>query len=225
MERIIFRFIFFLFFLSCQTLDPVDPAKDFFQGTAQMSQKGKKVEHPIEVYVDSTMPRLRMDVLGGFGQVVLVFLWEQEQGFTLLLPTEKKYVKNSTALTSSSKELKWILNHLPIFYQAMLNQTPEGWDCTTRPLIQKINRFSKVSDVVPKQKQMVPEKCRFKQTNIVWKQTFSQFSSIQFTLQSKNEGQVVLNVKRKKMKKSSDDIFDINIPKSFTEVKKLESFL
>ena len=224
MKGNIFKFLFFLFFISCQTLNSADPSKDFFHGTARVSQKGKTTVHPIDVYVDITIPRLRMDVMGGFGQVMMVFLWEQGQGFTLLLPTEKKYVKNSNHLKSSSKELKWVLNHLPVFYQSMRHQAPEGWDCTTRPLIQKINRFSKVSDSVPKKKKRVPEKCRFKHTTIIWKQTFSQFSSIQFILQSQNEGQVALDVKRKKLKKSSDDIFNISIPDSFVEVKKLESF-
>lgn len=211
----VFRLFIFLFLLSCRTLQPEDSSKTFLHGEIQFFYKGRRVQHPLDVYVDNTSTQLRADILGGFGLVLAVFLWKNPQGWTLMFPSEKTYMKKSLQAVDTQKEIQWFLNHLPAFYQALRNQAPQNWECEMQN--QKIDRFAPSHQKT----RTAPKKCRLLDGVIQWTQKNSYFSFIQFSFNKDNK-QISLNLTRKRLAQTKDNIFQISIPDSFKELKRLK---
>ena len=68
------RRVFFLFLVSCQTIETTNIRhfKGFF------SIEGKQ-NHPVEIYIDTSSPILQINILNPFGGVFASYLWKNEK--------------------------------------------------------------------------------------------------------------------------------------------------
>ena len=186
-------FIFYFVFLaSCQTIENTNIL--YFKGYFNVEHNQSKQSYPVEIYIDSTRPILRINILTPFGGVFASYLWNT-QTHQVILPSRKQYFKQ--AKWPSTFPFQGLIQNPLWFYQALLQQLPNDWNC------EETNKILK--------------KCSKNDFVIEWEKKFFQKDQIRINL--KKEGfSSKLNLYRSPTHVS----WDIEIPQGFQQIDTMD---
>ncbi|MDE0151764.1 MAG: hypothetical protein OXK80_04625 [Bdellovibrionales bacterium] len=184
----VFALCFVVFLTSCQTVEKTNIL--YFKGYFNVEQAQNKQSYPVEIYTDSTRPVLLINLLTPFGGVFATYLWDSRT-HQILLPSRKQYFKQPK--WPSNFPFQGIIQNPLWFYQALLQQTPDGWNC------EETKKCSKNSSIIE------------------WEKKF--FRKNQIRIRLEKEG---FSAKIREYKSPSRFSWDIEIPKDFQQIDKMD---
>jgi len=181
----------FVFLASCQSIEDTNIL--YFKGYFNVENQNKQ-SYPVEIYIDSTRPVLRINILAPFGGVFASYLWNT-QTHQVILPSKRQYFKQSK--WPSTFPLQGLIQNPLWLYQALLKQLPKDWSCEETN--KKLKKCSK-NDIV-----------------IEWKKKFFRRDQIRISLKKER-----FSSKLSSYKSPSNVSWDMEIPPGFQQISTMD---
>lgn len=182
---------FVVLLTSCQTIENTNIL--YFKGYFNVEQNQNKQSYPVEIYTDFTQPILLINLLTPFGGVFATYLWDNHI-HQILLPSRKRYFKQPK--WPSNFPFQGLIQNPLWFHQALLQQTPDGWNCEETKKLKKCSKNS---------------------STIEWEKKFFRKNQIRISLEKDG-----FSAKISTYKSPSHFSWNIEIPKDFQQIDKMD---